>query len=153
MEEKTKDKKEKKEPKVVVFGNEVGENENDECCSDEKFGRHFHYHKHRHHGSLAFGLLFILIGLWFLSANLGILPPDVWYQVSRLWPILIVLIGFDILIGHSFISDIIYSLVGILIALTIAGIVIIHTSPQALNGMPSNITNYLYSINNYLQIR
>lgn len=150
--DETKEKTKKSEPKVVVFGNEVGEPD-DECCNEDHNGRHFHFHRHYHHGSLAFGLIFILLGLWLLSANFGILPPNVWYQVSRLWPMVIVLIGFDILIGRSFISELIYSILGIFIALTIAGIVLIHTSPSFLRSMPPNVINYLYSINNYLQIK
>lgn len=145
------------EPKVEVFGEGVGadrderkENKHKRHEFRDRFRDHYHYH---HHGSLPWGLAFILVGLLLLLSNFGALPPIVWSQVIHLWPLLIILIGLDVLIGHSEIADIINSLIGLFILLTILGIIFIHTSPQLINGMPQVVQNYLYSLNNYLQIR
>ena len=111
--EKSNETKKKVDPKVVVFGNEVGDGKDEECCKEDSFGRRFHYH-HRH-GSFTWGLFFILIGILFLLSNFGVLPPVVWSQVAHLWPILIILIGLDTLMGHSEVSEVISSFIGLFI--------------------------------------
>jgi|GEM_PF-3974914 len=145
-------------PKVEIFGEDVSSHkeelkDKDRCC-ERHFHDRFHFRHHHHHrGSLPWGLVLILIGLMFLLSNFGVLSPTVWSQVSHLWPILIILIGFDILIGHSEVSDIINPLIGLFIFATILGIVFLHTSPQIVAGLPQNIQNYLHAINNWLQIK
>jgi hypothetical protein len=56
------------------------------------------------------------LGFVFLLANLGILTVDIWQLVLRLWPLLLVAIGFDILIGRrSWIA----SLIGLVVILAL----------------------------------
>ena len=57
------------------------------------------------------------IGLIFLLANLGYLSVSVWQMVLTLWPILLIAIGFDILIGRRSIWASIVGMVVILIIL------------------------------------
>jgi hypothetical protein len=148
MDDSTKDATEtKSEPKVEIFGEGVGSKHKDR----ERF--HYHLHCNHHHGSFAWGLALILIGFLFLLSNFGVLSPIVWGQVVHLWPVLIILIGLDVLMGHSEVSDVINSIIGLFVLATILGIIFIHTSPQIINGLPHNIQNYLYSVNNYLQIK
>lgn len=136
----------KRKAKVEIFGEELNSDR------EESFNERFHFRQH-HHGSLPFGLALILVGLLFLLSNLGMLPPSVWVQVSRLWPLIIILIGVDTLIGHSLISELINSLIGLFVFATILGIIFLHTSPQIIFGLPQNVQNYLYAINNFLQIK
>lgn len=139
----------KKDPKVVVFGQEVGDREN----PSDRFERRWERRRWHRHGSLTFGLFFILVGLLFLLSNFGSLPPIVWSQVIKLWPVLIILIGIETLFGHSDISDFIYSLISLFIFLTVVGVVFALFAPQVIAGLPVGIHNYLYSIANYLQIK
>jgi hypothetical protein len=150
--EKTKEKEKKAEPKVVVFGEEVGDQKNEECCKEDNSGRHFHFH-HRRHGSFTWGLFFVLIGILFLLSNFGALPPVVWTQVAHLWPVLIILIGVDTLMGHSEVSDLISGLIGLFIFATVLGVVLFNVSPNLLNGVPSGILNYFHTISGYLQLK
>jgi hypothetical protein len=61
------------------------------------------------------------LGLIFLLANLGYLAVNVWDAVIRLWPLLLIAIGLDIVIGRR---SLVGSLLGvaILIALLVAGL-------------------------------
>lgn len=138
----------KKDPKVVVFGQEVG---TEDQKTREKFEKRFRWHHRR--GSFTFGLFFIILGLYILLSNLGSLPPIVWSQVAKLWPILLILIGLDTLMGHSDISDFLSSLISLFIFLTILGVMFVLFAPQILAGLPVGITNYLHSIVNFLQLR
>lgn len=56
------------------------------------------------------------IGLIFLLANLGYLNVSIWQMVFTLWPILIIAIGFDILVGRRSIWA---SIAGIVVILAI----------------------------------
>jgi len=143
---KGKVKEVKKKTKVMVFGEEVGDREErNEEIKDLK--RRFRP-RHRH-SSLTWGLFFILIGLLVLLSNFNALPPVVWNQVARLWPVLIVLIGFDILLGRSEVADFIKSLIGIFVFFTILGIIFHNVSPNLLSGLPDGIQNYLNEVSNY----
>jgi hypothetical protein len=149
--EKSEETKKGTEPKVVIFGNEVN-GKDEECCKDENIRGRFHFRHHRR-GSLTWGLFFILIGILFLLANFGALPPVVWSQLGRLWPVLIVFIGLDTLLGHSEISDIISSLISIAIFLTILGVILFKFSPQTINFLPAGILNYFHSVSNLVQLK
>ena len=89
----------RREPKVEIFGESVDSHDVDNDYED-RFHFHQHHH-HHHHGSLAWGLALVLIGVLFLLSNFGALPPIVLTQILHLWPMLIILIGLDVLIGHS----------------------------------------------------
>lgn len=63
------------------------------------------------------GAVFLVgLGLVFLLANLGYLAVDVWRLVLQLWPLLLIAIGFDILVGRR---SLIASVVGMVIILII----------------------------------
>lgn len=46
-------------------------------------------------------LLLVATGIVFLLNNLGILGRDVWDVIIRLWPILLIAVGLDLMIGRS----------------------------------------------------
>jgi len=51
-------------------------------------------------GSITGPLFLIGLGMVFLLNNFGVLAWDVWFTIWRLWPILIISLGLDILIGQ-----------------------------------------------------
>jgi hypothetical protein len=71
----------------------------------------------RRRGSLVGPLILIGLGVVFLLNNLGILSWSVWEVIFRLWPILLVAIGLDLLIGRR-------STLGSLLALALTLIVL-----------------------------
>lgn len=137
-------KKVTKEPKVTVF-NEVVDEEGERT---ERFT-----FQHRRHGSLTWGLIFILVGVVFLLSNFGAVSPDIWNQLSRLWPIIIILIGVETLFGHSDTSDLVSSLIGVFVFATIIGVIFLQISPDATKALPAPILNYLNSISNFLKLK
>lgn len=146
--------KAKRNPKVVVFGNEVDDSQ-DKKCYDEEGGRHFHWHNHHHYhsGGFAWGFFLILAGLLFLFNTLNILPWSVWNIVGRLWPIIIILIGVDVVFGRSLISRFLNFFLTFFIFATALGIIFLKVSPGVLTGLPSNILIYLHNISSVLQIK
>ncbi len=62
---------------------------------DKRYGRH------HGHGSPVLGpVLMIAAGVVFLLNNLGVLPWSIWGQLWRLWPLVLVAIGLDMLFGR-----------------------------------------------------
>src|SRR5512139_2008739 len=58
------------------------------------------HHGHRNR-SLFWPLTLIILGLVFLAYNLGMLSNDLWSTLINLWPLLLVLIGLDGLLGRG----------------------------------------------------
>ncbi len=47
-------------------------------------------------GSITGALILIVLGFLWLLNNLGYLPGDIWYNLWRFWPVILVLLGVDI---------------------------------------------------------
>ncbi len=54
----------------------------------------------RRRGSLIFPLVVIGVGVVLLLINLGVVSPGVWGELVRFWPILLIALGVDILVGR-----------------------------------------------------
>lgn len=56
--------------------------------------------KSRRPARVVFPLLLIVVGFLFLLNNLGIVPWSVWPTLARLWPVLLILLGIDFVLGR-----------------------------------------------------
>jgi len=54
----------------------------------------------RHVGSIVGPVILIGAGLVFLMNNLGVLPWSIWDQVWRLWPLILIALGLELVIGR-----------------------------------------------------
>jgi hypothetical protein len=54
----------------------------------------------RHVGSIVAPVILIGAGIVFLMNNLGVLPWSIWNQVWRLWPLILIAIGLELVIGR-----------------------------------------------------
>ncbi len=73
--------------------------------------------KRRRGGSLVLPIVLITLGFLFLLDNLGALPDGAWGTVWRLWPVLIIAIGLEILFGRRVSFGAIFVLVVIVVVL------------------------------------
>ena len=64
---------------------------------------------------LFFPLLLVAVGLLFLLVNLGVVDRGIWRDVWRFWPVLIILLGLDLLGGRGSIGRAVGSLFSVLI--------------------------------------
>ncbi len=85
--------------------------------------------KPRPQTSLFGPLLLIAVGVVFLLNNMGILPWDIWLRLLRLWPLLIIGAGLDLLIGRKTILGSLIS-TAILFALLIGGFWLLSTRAE-----------------------
>src|SRR5579884_179394 len=49
---------------------------------------------------LVLPVLLIIVGFVFLLNNLGIVPWSIWLSLAQLWPVILILLGVDILLGR-----------------------------------------------------
>ena len=75
----------------------------------------------RHRPSLFWPVVLIVSGILLLLSNLGYLPEPSWSLLWRLWPVILIALGLDVLIGRRSLAGAIIS--GILIFLLIGGVV------------------------------
>lgn len=58
-------------------------------------------YEHRHRPSLVWPIILIGAGILFLLNNLGMVDWDIWLTIGRLWPLILVAMGLDIILGRS----------------------------------------------------
>jgi hypothetical protein len=56
--------------------------------------------KRARRGSLLFPLIVIALGVVLLLTNLGVVSTDIWRELVRFWPILLIALGIDVLVGR-----------------------------------------------------
>ncbi|MFA5135923.1 MAG: DUF5668 domain-containing protein [Patescibacteria group bacterium] len=65
------------------------------------------------------GILFICIGLILLFNTMGYVSWDIWEELLRFWPVLLILWGVEVMLGKSIASRIISSVIVFMILLFI----------------------------------
>jgi hypothetical protein len=104
------------EPNVHLFGEQIKSKQKHNCECGCGHGHRHHDHDdpcrcHRHHtGGMIFGLGILFVGVLLLLGNAGIVPKEVWIYILPFWPVLLILVGFGIILGHGFVSHFIVSL-------------------------------------------
>ena len=91
--------------------------------------------------SVLFPILLIALGLLFLTQTLGIVPWEIWGWLWRFWPVVLILIGLDVLIGGR--SQIGRYLVGLIAIVAMAVVLVIAgLSPYSVAnyGLPNVLT-------------
>jgi hypothetical protein len=55
---------------------------------------------HRRGGGVLIPLVLILVGVVLLLQNLGLVSPEIWPSLVRLWPLLLILVGLEVLLSR-----------------------------------------------------
>jgi hypothetical protein len=58
--------------------------------------------RHRHHDGPVGGAIILAGGVILLLNTLGVIPWAFWSQIAQFWPILLILVGVQIVLGSSF---------------------------------------------------
>ena len=91
--------------------------------------------------SLAGPLILITIGVLFLLANLGMLPLTFWEIAARFWPLILILVGLEIIIGRR-------SMIGALIVVAlwlalVGGVIYLSFAGGGILPTPAAVTDQL----------
>jgi hypothetical protein len=110
----------------------------------EVFGETWHQGGQHESPGVTGGLFFIFIGTVLLLNSLGLVPWGIWSEVVKLWPLLMILIGFQILLGKSRVSRVIMTILSLLMFATVIGIVLFDYFPAAIQSIvPQEIHTYI----------
>ncbi len=106
---------------------------------------HHHYYAKNPYrfdfGKLSFGLFLIVLGILYLSKNLGWINLDFNFNVWQLWPLLIIFAGLSLLTGRT-VASIFAGIIFTLTVITIAFILILGRTtyqPSAKTNCSRNI--------------
>ncbi|MGC9400477.1 MAG: LiaI-LiaF-like domain-containing protein [Anaerolineae bacterium] len=77
----------------------------------------------RHRPSLFWPIVLIVSGIVLLLSNLGYLPEPSWGLLWRLWPVLLIALGLDVLIGRRSVAGAVIS--GLLIFVLLGGVILL----------------------------
>jgi len=71
-------------------------------------------------GSLVFPLVLVAVGVILLLVNLGIVSSGIWSQLLRLWPVLLIALGIDLVFGRPSLGSALATLIGTAVLLALA---------------------------------
>jgi hypothetical protein len=92
----------------------------------------------RRRGGVVGPLILIFLGAVFLLQNTGYLPPNFWMNLWRLWPLVLVLVGIELLLAHR-VSWV--ALAGVAAVALVLGAFATNTSMPTLGGNAQPVTN------------
>lgn len=84
-------------------------------------------------------IILIGAGVIFLLANLGLIPSNPWPIIWNLWPVILIVIGLDILFGRrSLLGGLVGAIMGLIL---IAGLIFLLIAQPNLPGLSFNVGN------------
>ena len=84
----------------------------------------------RRRGSLVFPLVLIAVGVLLLLSNLGLIEGALWPELLRFWPVLVIAVGLDLLLGRPSFGIAIGSIVFVVLGLVVGGALFFALAPD-----------------------
>lgn len=94
-------------------------------------------------GSGIWGSIFISAGILFILTTMGGLSFRVWEVIWKYWPLILVLIGVNIVLGNNIFSKIVITLFSFFVFGMIILLTINEVQPSYLNEVPKEILNFI----------
>ena len=103
------------------------------------------YYNHR--GDRNFGLIIFFAGVVLLLNVFSIIPWDFCHTIGKFWPFLLIIWGFDILLGRNFVSRFVTFLVTFAACLFILTYGLVQVNSPVISYIPGQVTEFVRSIN------
>ena len=97
-------------------------------------------------GSLVFPLVLIAAGVLLLLSNLGLIEGALWPDLLRFWPVLVIAVGLDLLLGRPSFGVAFGTLVFICLGLAVAGALFYALAPNAWTSAEHAVTYPLHDV-------
>ena len=102
-------------------------------------------------GNLIWGLFLIFSGIILLFNTLDIIPWNIWSDIIKFWPILLILAGLNIILGESKLSNLIFSILIIIIFVLVFLMALSDSLPQFADSLPLWIRNIIEYLKLYIR--
>ena len=119
-----KDKKE--DPEVTLFG---------EIVSEEK--------TKKYNSDTTWGILLLFTGIVLLLNSLGIFPWEIWNEIFKFWPVLLVLAGIKILLGNNIVSKFFMLVINLTVFGSLLLFLMSRYAPQLITWLPKALESYI----------
>lgn len=90
-------------------------------------------------GCLLFPLALVFLGIMLLLINLGVVDSTVWSTVVQYWPVLLILVGIDMLLQRPSVGFVIGTVIGIVVVVT--AVMVLFLMPASWNMQRRMITH------------
>lgn len=80
--------------------------------------------KNKDGGNVVAAFLLIFIGLLFLANNLGFVPWTVWSDLWRFWPVILILLGVQFLLGRSTLAQVLMAIITVSLLVLVSLIIL-----------------------------
>jgi hypothetical protein len=121
--ERVKERQKKRREKVVIFGEEVSE-------------------RHQRDDGAIFGVLLLFVGVIFLLNSLGVIPWEVWEDLWRFWPLILILGGLKIILGNNPLSRLLILILSFLLLGTAVIFVLNKRTPELTKNIPKQFIEW-----------
>ena len=118
------------EPKVSIFGSNLNSNEWSYQASER----------------VIWGFFLIFAGIIFLLNTFNVLPWDIWRDIARYWPFLVILAGLQITLGNNFVARIILATVAFFFFAIVLLSILKIPYPELFDSLPSSIQSIVETI-------
>lgn len=102
--------------------------------------------KNRDPGKITFAILLIFVGSIFLLNNLGIIPWNIWPTLLRFWPTILILMGIQLIIGNSPLSNCALGLLAVLLFSIITVTALLNTGASYVRTVTDRLPNWWTNI-------
>jgi hypothetical protein len=138
LREELKETKEKEnnEAKVTVFGQEVWNPVNAEKIETCREG-----------GGGVFGLMVLSAGIVLLLNYLGLVSWDFWREIVFMWPVLLILIGLQIILGSHIVARVFVFIVALCLFVAAISYGLVQSQSPIVDHLPLQFKEYLNYLN------
>lgn len=110
--------------KVTLFGTDFDEDK----------------YKFRGHG-LSWGVFLVGLGILLLLNTTGQLPFEIWGEIWRLWPLILISVGIKVILGENLISELLVSALLVFLFATLFVNLLGSINHPAVSGVPYELKN------------
>jgi hypothetical protein len=97
--------------------------------------------------SAAWGFTVLSTGIILLMNTLGVITWDIWQYIWPFWPIILIFLGIDIILGKGLIAKIISSIIAISAILVITAYALMMVETSISGYLPPEVVAFINNIN------
>lgn len=83
-------------------------------------------------GNLLFPLILVFLGVLFLLINLDVVDSSIWSKLAQYWPVLLIIVGIDMLLRRPSVGVVIGAVIGIILIIAVISTLFLAPAPWSI---------------------